>query len=289
MARQVLELSIALSDNVRTQPIIEGRVAPEGIRLVPTAVHPSEMFWRQLKFQEFDVSEMSISSYTIATSQGPTPWVALPIYTMRHFFHTGIMVRTDRGINKPADLKGKRVNAGPSGSGQRAMFEDVMAAHDFTAKDFAQLSDLRSGEQAKALCERKIDAAVVVLAHTNGAIHEMAAACELALVEISGAPLERLLQDRPYYAPLVVPSGLYERLPAQDSRSFGLKATLVAPAQLGDYAVYQILRAVFDNFDEFRSLHPAFAGLDARAMARDGNSAPLHPGAERYFNEKGLR
>ena len=81
MARQVLELSIALSDNVRTQPIIEGRVAPEGIRLVPTAVHPSEMFWRQLKFQEFDVSEMSISSYTIATSQGPTPWVALPIYT----------------------------------------------------------------------------------------------------------------------------------------------------------------------------------------------------------------
>ena len=200
-----------------------------------------------------------------------------------------VLVRRDSKLRQFADLKGKRVNAGPSGSGQRAMFEDVMAAHDFTAKDFAQLSDLRSGEQAKALCERKIDAAVVVLAHPNGAIHEMAAACELALVEISGAPLERLLQDRPYYAPLVVPSGLYERLPAQDSRSFGLKATLVAPAQLGDYAVYQILRAVFDNFDEFRSLHPAFAGLDARAMARDGNSAPLHPGAERYFNEKGLR
>ena len=130
VARQVLELSIALSDNVRTQPIIEGRVAPEGIRLVPTAVHPSEMFWRQLKFQEFDVSEMSISSYTIATSQGPTPWVALPIYTMRHFFHTGIMVRTDRGINKPADLKGKRVGV-PEYQQTAALWTRGVLQHEF--------------------------------------------------------------------------------------------------------------------------------------------------------------
>ena len=109
MPRQTLELSIALSDNERTRPIIEGRVQAEGIRLVPTVVHPSEMFWRQLKFQEFDVSEMSLSSFTIASSLGPTPWVALPVYTMRHFFHTRIMVRTDRGIEAPSDLKGKKV------------------------------------------------------------------------------------------------------------------------------------------------------------------------------------
>jgi 4,5-dihydroxyphthalate decarboxylase len=130
VARQVLELSIALSDNPRTRPIIDGRVSPEGIRLLPTVVHPSEMFWRQLKFQEFDVSEMSMSSFTIATSLGPMPWVALPVYTMRHFFHTGIMVRTDRGINKPADLKGKRIGV-PEYQQTAALWARGVLQHEF--------------------------------------------------------------------------------------------------------------------------------------------------------------
>lgn len=107
--RAALELSIALSDNENTRPLIEGRVTPEAIRLTPTVVHPSEMFWRQLKFAEFDVSEMSLSSLLIATSRGETNWVAIPVYTMRRFFHTGIMVRADRGIKTPADLRGKKV------------------------------------------------------------------------------------------------------------------------------------------------------------------------------------
>jgi len=199
-----------------------------------------------------------------------------------------VFVRRDAKLREFADLKGKRVNAGAAGSGQRAMFDDVVAAYGLTPKDFAQVSDLRFAEQAKALCDRKIDAAIVVLAHPNGAIREMASACDLALVELSGAPLERLLAERAYYAPLVLASGLYERLPAQDTRSFGLKATLVASAQLDDEVAYQIVRAVFDNFDEFRASHPAFATLDPRAMAGEGASAPLHPGAERYFREKGL-
>jgi 4,5-dihydroxyphthalate decarboxylase len=104
-----LELSIALSDNERTRPIIEGRVSPQGITLVPTMVHPSEMFWRQLRFAEFDVSEMSMSSLLIATSRGDTRWAAIPVFTMRKFFHTSIIVRTDSGIAKPADLRGKRI------------------------------------------------------------------------------------------------------------------------------------------------------------------------------------
>lgn len=199
-----------------------------------------------------------------------------------------VLARRDAKLRQFAELKGKRVNVGPAGSGQRAMFEDAMAAHGLAPKDFAQLGDLRGAEQGKALCERKIDAAVVVLAHPNGAIQKMAAGCELALVEIAGPALEKLTQDRPYYAPLVLPGGIYDRLPPQETRSFGLKATLAAPAQLGDEIVYEIVRAVFDNFDEFRAAHPAFATLDPRAMAREGLSAPLHPGAERYFREKGL-
>ena len=109
MAAPRLELSIALSDNENTQPIHRGEVQAEGLKLYPTCVHPSEMFWRQLKFGDFDISEMSLSSLFIATSRGPTDWVAIPVFTSRHFFHTGIWVRTDRGIEKPADLKGKKV------------------------------------------------------------------------------------------------------------------------------------------------------------------------------------
>jgi len=104
-----IELSIALSDNERTRPLIEGEVAPQGIKLVPTMIHPSEMFWRQLRFAEFDVSEMSMSSLIISISRGERSWVAIPVFTMRKFFHTSIIVRNDSGIATPADLRGKRI------------------------------------------------------------------------------------------------------------------------------------------------------------------------------------
>jgi 4,5-dihydroxyphthalate decarboxylase len=107
MAR--LPLSIALSDNPNTRPLIDGAVMAAGIDLTATVIHPSEMFWRQLRFGEFDMSEMSMSSLLISTARAPTPWVALPVFTTREFFHTRILVRADAGIASPADLRGKRV------------------------------------------------------------------------------------------------------------------------------------------------------------------------------------
>jgi 4,5-dihydroxyphthalate decarboxylase len=105
-----LQLSIALSRNPRTRALLDGEIVPQGIRLLGTALHGSEMFWRQLKFSEFDISDMSLSSLMAATVRGgATEWVALPIFTMRQFFHTGVLVRSDSGIVKPADLHGKRV------------------------------------------------------------------------------------------------------------------------------------------------------------------------------------
>lgn len=109
MSIKPIDLSIALSDNERTRPILQGRHQPQGINLIPTMVHPSEMFWRQLKFAEFDVSEMSLSSLCIAKARGDDRFVGLPIYTARMFFHTRIYVRKDRGIEKPEDLKGKKI------------------------------------------------------------------------------------------------------------------------------------------------------------------------------------
>jgi 4,5-dihydroxyphthalate decarboxylase len=130
MTAPKLELSLALSDNENTRPLLDGKVTAEGIRLIPTAVHPSEMFWRQLKFGEFDVSEMSMSSLLIATARGPTPWVALPVFTSREFFQTWARVRADAGISKPEDLRGKRVGV-PEYQQTAAIWSRGILQHEF--------------------------------------------------------------------------------------------------------------------------------------------------------------
>lgn len=104
-----LSLSLCVSRNPRTEPLLSGAVVPEGIEWSVSGVFPSEMFWRQLKFAEFDVSEMSLSSLSIAASQGVRDWIALPIFTTRQYFHTRIVVREDAGIESPADLAGRTV------------------------------------------------------------------------------------------------------------------------------------------------------------------------------------
>ncbi len=130
MSAPTLQLSIALSDNERTRPLLEGRVAPQGIALVPTMIHPSEMFWRQLRFAEFDISEMSMSSLIIATARGDTRWVAIPVFTMRKFFHTSIIVRVDSGITTPSQLRGKRIGV-PEYQQTWAIWSRGILQHEF--------------------------------------------------------------------------------------------------------------------------------------------------------------
>jgi 4,5-dihydroxyphthalate decarboxylase len=130
MTKNTLQLSIALTDNVRTRPIIEGRISPQGVHLQPSVMSASEMFLRQLKFAEFDISEMSLSSLFISVSQGDRRWVALPIYTMRRFFHTWSWIRTDRGINSPVDLRGKKVGV-PEYQQTAAIWTRGILQHEF--------------------------------------------------------------------------------------------------------------------------------------------------------------
>ncbi|HEV8259687.1 MAG TPA: hypothetical protein VGQ19_02890, partial [Burkholderiales bacterium] len=103
-----LRLSVGLPSNPRTRPILSGQVKVEGIDLVANAFPTTELFWRQLRFADFDVSEMSLSSMITAQSRGDERWVGLPVFTTRRFFHAGILVRRDAGIETPVDLKGKR-------------------------------------------------------------------------------------------------------------------------------------------------------------------------------------
>jgi 4,5-dihydroxyphthalate decarboxylase len=133
MPRPALDLAMVLSINERTKPLLDGRVEAQGLRLIPTGVHPSEMFWRQLKYQEFDVSEMSMSSLIIATAHGDRTWAALPIFTTREFFHTRALVRIGAGIDNPSDLRGKRVGV-PEYQQTAAMWSRGVLQHEFGVK-----------------------------------------------------------------------------------------------------------------------------------------------------------
>ena len=128
-----LQLSIGMAANPRTWPVFDARVKPDGIDLVPSAVHPSELFWRQLKFGDFDVSEMSMSSLMMAKAQGDERWAGLPVFTTRKLFHTEILVRRGAGIEKPADLKGRRVGV-PEYQQTAALWTRGALEHEFDVR-----------------------------------------------------------------------------------------------------------------------------------------------------------
>ncbi len=104
-----LKLSLAISSNPRTWPIVDGRVKVEGVDFVRTVLGPAEMFWRQLGFAEFDASEMSMSELMMIRARGDDRFVGVPVFTTRRFYHVGILVRKDARIDSPAALKGKRI------------------------------------------------------------------------------------------------------------------------------------------------------------------------------------
>src|ERR671923_1720142 len=106
-----LKLSLVSAFNERVQPLLDGTVEPEGVELIPTYSDPSETFWRQLKFQEFEISEMSLSSYLIAKSQG-MDMIAIPAFPARRFMHAQLSYHVDAGIKQPGDLVGKRIGVG---------------------------------------------------------------------------------------------------------------------------------------------------------------------------------
>lgn len=107
MSNERLSLACSLSD--RTQPLYNGQVQPEGIDLNFIPLEVEEVFWRMLKYQEFDVSEMSMSSYLIAKDRRHPEFTAIPVFPSRYFRHSCIFVNTDSGIEQPSDLRGKTV------------------------------------------------------------------------------------------------------------------------------------------------------------------------------------
>jgi TRAP transporter TAXI family solute receptor len=198
-----------------------------------------------------------------------------------------VVARADSGVKKFQDLKGKRVNIGNPGSGQRGTMEVLMGALGWTNADFKLASELKAAEQSRALCDNKIDAMIYTVGHPAGSIKEATTSCDSVLVEVSGPEVEKLVGDNDYYRKATIPGGMY-RGSDKDVMTFGVGATFVTSTKVPDDVVYQVVKAVFENFDSFKKLHPAFGVLKKEEMIKDGLSAPLHPGAARYYKEAGL-
>lgn len=198
-----------------------------------------------------------------------------------------VVARADSGITNFDDLAGKRVNIGNPGSGQRGTMDVVMEAMGWTLDTFAQATELPPAEQSLALCDNNVDAIVYTVGHPSGAIQEATTACDTVLVNVDNDAIRALVEERPYYRMATIPGGMY-RGTSEDVTTFGVGATFVSSADVSEEVGYQVTKAIFENLDQFRALHPALGNLDAAEMVSDGNSAPLHPGAERYFREAGL-
>jgi hypothetical protein len=166
--------------------------------------------------------------------------------------------------------------------------EIAMEAMGWTMDDFALASELKAAEMAQALCDNNIDAFVYVVGHPSGAIQEAATTCDAQLVNVKNDEIEDLVSDRPYYSFATIPGGMYNANP-DDTTTFGVRATFVTSANVEDKVAYEVAQAVFENFDRFKSLHPAFQVLKKQEMVSSSISAPIHDGAMKYYEEAGLK
>jgi len=196
-----------------------------------------------------------------------------------------IVARADAGISNITDLKGKRLNIGNAGSGTRGTWDVIEGALGWERSDLRLAAELKSAETGQALCDNKIDAYFWLVGHPSALTQETISTCEAVLVNATGPEIEALVADRPYYRTATIPAGMYNN--EEDVNTFGVGATFVSSADVPDEVVYTLVKAVFDNFDDFKKLHPAFANLKEEEMIKDSLSAPLHPGAEKYYKERG--
>ncbi len=197
-----------------------------------------------------------------------------------------VVARPDANIKTFEDFKGKRFNIGNPGSGTRVSMEELLDAMGWKPSDFSLASELKPDEHGPALCDNKIDGFFYAVGHPSANIQDPVTTCGAKLVSLTGPAVDKLVAEKPYYAKATIAGGLYQGNP-NPTETYGVLATLVTTSKTSEETVYQLVKAVFDNFDEFKRLHPAFANVEPAKMVKDGLSVPLHEGALKYYKEKG--
>ena len=246
----------------------------------------------QIKDGEFQFG-VAQSDWQYHAYNGSSKWEGKQFSNLRAVFSVHnepfqIWASKKSGIKNFKGLKGKTVNIGNPGSGQRGTMEELMKAMGVDNSFFKSTTELTSSEQVKALCDGKIDAFGYSVGFPNGAM-EQAATCaaKASPINLTGPEVQGLIDGADYYAQAVIPKGTYTKQ-KKDATTFGVKATVVTSADVSEELVYLVTKAVFENFDDFKKQHPAFGFLEKKNMIKDGLSAPLHPGAIKYYKEAGL-
>lgn len=197
-----------------------------------------------------------------------------------------LVVHRDAGIQSITDLRGKSISIGPPGSRQRSVMERVISALGLERGDFAEVLELSTAEQNRAFCAKELDAIVYSVGHPNGLTRDATLTCQGVLIDVGGPAIDRVLTEYEAYERAVIPGGTYLANPV-DVQTIGVRAGVVATTRMSEVVAYEITRAVFDSFEDFRRLHPAFQALTVEEMVHGPGGAPVHPGAARYYREHG--
>ena len=246
-----------------------------------TGVRSGEL---ELGFVQSDVHYNAMSGNEQFRDRGPDADLR-SVFSL-HAEPITVVAADKAGVRQVTDLKGKRFNIGNPGSGTQVSALQLIEAMGWTRGDFRLTSELKADEHGAALCDGKIDGFFYLIGHPAANIQDPIASCNARIVPMTGPAVDKLVADNVYLSKATIPGGVYPNHP-DDIPTYGMMATVVSSAKVPADTVYALVKGVFDNFDEFRRLHPAFAALDAQAMIRNGLSAPLHEGAERYYRERG--
>jgi len=216
------------------------------------------------------------------------PFKALRAVFSVHAEPVTVIARADAGIKHVDDLVDKRVNIGNPGSGTEATWNLMWTTmgHADGKADLKLAAQLKSAETPQALCDNKIDALFWLVGHPNGLSKEATTTCDAVMVEVSGPAIDGLVNDNSFYRYATIPGGMYRGNP-NDTKVFGVGATFVSSTNASEKNIYVVTKAVFDNFEAFKKLHPAFGNLKESEMIKDALSAPLHDGAAKYYKERG--
>jgi TRAP transporter TAXI family solute receptor len=247
----------------------------------------------------FNINAIDRGAFDFAVAQsdrnwqgfnGAADWEGKPVTGLRSVFsmhpETVLLVtRKDAGIKTVMDMKGKRINIGNPGSGQRGNAEDVLRIYglDYN-KDFSSEA-LQQAEASRALVDQKIDAFFFTVGNPSAAVEEPAQSVDLDIIDINSDGIKDFVVKHPYYIMTKIPAGTYKGVD-RDVETYAVTATVISNESVSEEVVYDMVKTVFENLDELKASHAAFRNLNPKEMLQ-GLSAPLHPGAIKYYKEKG--